>query len=162
MSVLFYHLFGRPLTSLIPSLLTALCTGCRALEWVFLDLDPLIPDTGYFVAETDPVDPSPLLALPSLFYLLLRPQFWDLTRLPVGWVTQEITSENDGLMLEPVGVFSRPCGASAGLVACFKPAASPILYGQDTAHWSWRRPKFLTFYEMLVGFVEDVESDTED
>ena len=107
-------------------------------------------------APPQPVDPSPLLELPRLFYLLLRPRFWDLTRLPVGWVTQEITSENDGLMLEPVGVFSRPCGASAGLVACFKSATSPVLYGQDTPQWCWRRPKFLTLDE-LEGLDDKME-----
>lgn len=95
----------------------------------------------------EPVDPSPLMELPRLFYLLLRPSNWDLTRLPPGWITQEITSENDALMLEPNGVFSRPCGSTNGLVACFKPAASPVSYGQDTTHWSWRRPKFFTLEE---------------
>lgn len=76
--------------------------------------------------------------------------------MPAGWVTQEITSENDGLMLEPLGIFSRPCGASTGLVACFKPAASPVAYGQDTPQWCWRRPKFLTLEE-TEGLNDEME-----
>lgn len=51
--------------------------------------------------------------------ILRRQQHRDLTHLPAGWVTQEITTINDGFMLEPLGVFSRLCGANAGLLACF-------------------------------------------